>query len=580
MGLSRLIAASLVASAAGAAGDVEVSVTKCTTGAANILVPGHKSHTAQVCNLFGSTCFINHPTIASDMCATEALMIKSGECRLYPIRDFKDNNVRSGADAKELMTTVKDYGCTTSYNSDGSVKFSGACVSVQCETGAEGAMTYAGPAFSGAHNKKREPVTDTTTHTFLAQTIAAITDDADQLKNVFLVRTGNYIGTSDNKRYDKNDIRFQVGRLPTSDGNDYGPVKCPSTGKEMTSSTAADITAENLRMCGSSGAGKWLYYNALNMIEDRPMYARYSGDASGTTPININKVEFLFGKSAYRSGDKMDDPRKVILNDGIKSGDAVFMSSDTFMPMPGNKEPFKSEVGGCWRNFGAAFYCDDYARTDLTKCALANRKVFHVGDPDPNESYGTARGVSSGGGMMGSLCAADADCCSGSCLALICAPGCETAGDIGGGSSVGGGGSSAVGGGSTGSTGSTGTSTGSGSGVYELVGAGACVDSAGKHGAGNLAFTKSTTKGNADHTLCQAACTSDSSCTGYDNRVQGCLYYKIAIVSSNAALTTYHCYRKPVGGAVGGTTSTPDASSAFRAAGGSFALLALFILAC
>jgi len=84
---------------------------------------------------------------------------------------------------------------------------------------------------------------------------------------------------------------------------------------------------------------------------------------------------------------------------------------------------------------------------------------------------------------------------------------------------------------------------GSGSAAYELVGDAACVDAAGSHGAGALKFTK-TTDASDPHTNCQAACSADATCTGYDNRASGCLYYKIAIAGSNKAATTYQCYKK------------------------------------
>eukprot|EP00746_Dinoflagellata_sp_MGD_P157225 gnl/MRDRNA2_/MRDRNA2_86143_c0_seq1.p1 gnl/MRDRNA2_/MRDRNA2_86143_c0~~gnl/MRDRNA2_/MRDRNA2_86143_c0_seq1.p1 ORF type:complete len:345 (-),score=102.83 gnl/MRDRNA2_/MRDRNA2_86143_c0_seq1:191-1225(-) len=78
--------------------------------------------------------------------------------------------------------------------------------------------------------------------------------------------------------------------------------------------------------------------------------------------------------------------------------------------------------------------------------------------------------------------------------------------------------------------------------TYALVGDAACVDSAGSHGTGDLKFMKSTDKGDA----CAAACSADETCTGYDNRAAGCIYYKIAIEGSNEASTAYQCYKKVV----------------------------------
>jgi len=90
---------------------------------------------------------------------------------------------------------------------------------------------------------------------------------------------------------------------------------------------------------------------------------------------------------------------------------------------------------------------------------------------------------------------------------------------------------------------------------YTLVGNGACVDSANSHGS----FTKSTTSAKP-HTNCQATCTADSACTGYDTRATGCLYYKIQIAKSNDALTTYQCYKKAA--ASTGTSGSSSASTA------------------
>ena len=56
----------------------EPNVTRCTSGAANITT-GIAFH-VQVCNLFGGTCYINHPNIQD--CATESLEISAGECKL------------------------------------------------------------------------------------------------------------------------------------------------------------------------------------------------------------------------------------------------------------------------------------------------------------------------------------------------------------------------------------------------------------------------------------------------------------------------------------------------------------------
>jgi len=422
-------------------------ITRCQTGAADILGT-KKAAAVQVCNLFGSgPCILNHPAVASADCGTQALSIDSGECKLYPIFEYADNGVRSSAGV-EHMSTVSDFGCDVSSscsNGNCTYKYSGACVSVQCSLG-DTPVTYAGPAFSGTSNT-RTAIADTATATFTANTFASLPQAADQIKTAFLTRTGSNVATYSMSSSSSNSIEYSIGQLPTSDGNNYGPVACPGTNNAMDSSAATGITAENLRMCGSTG--KWVYYNAINLLMDKDMYAKYSADNAGTTEenvafaaagtaniagtaINIASVPFLAGKSAYRSALKMDDPRKVYLHDGAATTD-VLMTSDTISPKPGNKATFKDETGGAWRSFGVVFYCDDYARTDLTTCAEANRKMFYVCDPNPNACYGTASAVGSNLNLLGQSCTENADCCSDVCTDDVCGAGCEAGGGGGGG---------------------------------------------------------------------------------------------------------------------------------------------------
>jgi hypothetical protein len=408
--------------------------TKCQTGAADIL-GSRKAVTAQVCNLFGDTCYINHPGLTADQCGTMALKIEPGQCALYPIFTY-ESNVRTGDSAVEDLSTISDFGCSVSVSSSNGVyttKFGAACASIQCSLG-EG-NGFAGPGFSST-TSNRVQITDAASHEFTAQNFASISDGADQAKNVFLVRTGNYVGTTRAQSSTSNSKGYYYGELPTSNGNNYGPVACPSSGNALTSATATGITAEDLRMCGNTG--KWAYYNGYNFLEDKPAYIQYGGNtlATGTgtaANINIGAADFLEGKSAYRSGTAMDDSRKVYLLDGDTSSSDVLMTSDTITPQPGTSTAFKDEVGGTWRNFGVAFYCDDYARNDLTTCAEANRKMFYTCDPNPNACYGTATQISSNNGAMGDTCTVDGDCCSGTCTDSACAAGCETAGDYGGG---------------------------------------------------------------------------------------------------------------------------------------------------
>jgi len=418
-------------------------ITRCQTGAADILGV-RKAAAVQVCNLFGSgPCVLNHPAIASADCGTQALSIAHGECKLYPIFEYADNAVRDSTGV-EHMSTVSDFGCDVS-SSNSVYTYSGSCVSVQCSLG-DTPATFAGPAFSGTGNT-RAAIADTAAATFTANTLASLPQGADQLKTAFLTRTGAYVGTYSMSSSSSNSIDYSIGQLPTSDGTNYGPVACPSTNNLMDSTAATGMTKENLRMCGSTG--KWVYYNAINLLMDKDMYAKYSANNAGSvaeneefhaagtanvagTKVNINNVPFLAGRSQYSSGVAMDDPRKVYLHDGAAST-AVLMTSDTFVAKPGNKATFTGEVGGTWRSFGVVFYCNLYARTDLTTCPEAARQMFYVCDPNPNACYGTATAIGSNLALLGQACTDNADCCSNSCSSSVCGAGCETAGDSGAG---------------------------------------------------------------------------------------------------------------------------------------------------
>lgn len=366
----------------GSAGATEPSgIARCQEGAADILGE-RKAVAVQVCNLFGATCYMNHPSTAAADCATQALAIDSGECKLYPIFEFADDSVRSGDAAVEHLSTVSDLGCSVS-SSNGVYKWSGACVSVQCSLG-DG--NFAGPGMTGTGSSRTVGVADTATATFTANTLAELPDEADQLKNVFLYRSGDYVATYKRAASgSSNSISYTVGSLPTSDGNNYGPVACPSSNSLLTSETATAISAANLRMCGNTG--EWVYYNAVNLLVDASHYATYSGDAGSAADLNIGAVPFLAGKSAYRSGTAMADSRSVKLLSGSSSGSEVLVSSSAITPAATGAA--EGKTAGTWRNYGVVFYCDDYARTDLTSCAEANRKVLYVGDPNPNAEFST-----------------------------------------------------------------------------------------------------------------------------------------------------------------------------------------------
>ncbi|CAK9073885.1 unnamed protein product [Durusdinium trenchii] len=376
----------------------EPNITRCTTGASNI---SQKAFHVQVCNLFGATCYMNHPDIQD--CATEAIAIPSGECKMYPILEYQDNWVRSGSAAVEELSTESDLGCSI-FIQNGDARFSGACAAVQCALDSG----YAAPGMSAASGNSRDiGVTDTATAGWQTWSLVEIPDESEQLKTVFLYRTGNYIATL--KRtytWSTGGVTVSVGSLPTSNGNNYGPVACPGSNLVLTSTEATAISPLDLKVCGSTG--KWVYWNAINLLVDQSLYAKFTDDATATSGStrNIGAVPFLDGRSSFRSGEAaMDDPRAVMVNQDSTATSAVLMTSGTITPTMAYGAA-SGEVAGTWRSFGVVFYCDDYARTDLTTCASANQKMFYVADPNPEEQFGSTAdlgGLGSSQGTSGSI---------------------------------------------------------------------------------------------------------------------------------------------------------------------------------
>jgi len=361
------------------------NITTCTTGAANI---SSKAFHVQVCNLFGGTCYINHPSIQD--CATESLEIASGECKLYPIFEYVDNWVRSGASAVEELSTEADLDCSV-YVLNGEYRFSGACAAVQCALG-DG---FVGPGLTSATSASRDTgVTNTATASWQSISLVSIPDEAAQLKNVFLYRTGDYVATL-SRTYTWNNAEVTVAKLPTSNGNNYGPVACPTRDNLIDSTIATALSGSDMKMCGSTA--QWVYYNAVNLLMDASHYATFSGDTGSTSNRNIAAVPFLDGRSSYRSGTNMADPRAVMLHSDNTAASTVLMTSETIEPLANGAGT--GETAGAWRNYGVVFYCDDYARTDLTVCAEANRKMLYVADPWPEEQYG-AYAANIGGGTV------------------------------------------------------------------------------------------------------------------------------------------------------------------------------------
>jgi len=336
---------------------------------------------------------VNHPETAAGDCATKALKVDNLQCALFPIMSYKSND---RADAAKLQVGGGSKCFVSCSGTD--CKFSGNCVSVQCSLGGDPA-TYAGPGMtlSGTKSARKVGVTDTAaTDAFQVNHFASLVVSGS--KTVLLSRTGNYVGTyARGGSASGTGATYNFGTLPTIGGNNYGPKKCPSS---TTLASASAASKEELRMCGSTG--KWVYFAAANLLMDKSMYAKYSGDsASGLAAVskvkNIKSVPFLSGESQYRSGDAMDDSRAVYLHDGAASA-SILMTSETITPAKSTAASMGTQdIAGTWRFYTAVFYCDNYARTDLTACPADNQKIFYVADPNPTASFGATAAAITGG---------------------------------------------------------------------------------------------------------------------------------------------------------------------------------------
>jgi hypothetical protein len=367
-------------------------ITKCQAGKADLVgdstpdvaTDDVTAFTVQVCNLFGATCYVNQVETASADCATQALKVENQQCALFPILSYKDNDRATAAKQQ-----VGSSGCSISCSGT-DCKFSGGCVSVQCSLGGD-PVTYAGPAFTktGSGSARSKGITDTATATFVPFDFIRLAVSGS--KTVFLSRTGGYVGAYKQAGSASGTNTYKYGELPTIAGNNYGPKACPSS---STLASASSATKEELRMCGSTG--KWVYFGAANLLMDKDMYAKYSGDTGSTALLNINNIYYLSGNSAYRSGTKMDDARAVKLLNGGSSA-AVLMTSETITPAKSSGMATPSpDIAGTWRFYQVAFYCDLYTRTDLTTCPEANRKMFYVADPNPKAAFGTTAATMGG----------------------------------------------------------------------------------------------------------------------------------------------------------------------------------------
>jgi len=269
---------------------------------------------------------------------------------------------------------------------------------VQCSLGGDTA-TFAGPGMTktGTSSARKVGVTDTAAaEAFQVNDFASI--QVSGSKTVLLSRTGNYVGTYAKGGSASGTNTYNFGTLPTIAGNNYGPKACPSS---TTLASASTASKEELRMCGS--IGKWVYFGAANLLLDKNMYAKYSGDsatglAAASIAKNIKSIPFLSGDSAYRSGTAMDDSRAVYLHDGAATSASILMTSQTITPAKSTAGSMGTQdVAGTWRFYSAVFYCDNYARTDLTACPADNQKIFYVADPNPAAAFGVTAAAISGG---------------------------------------------------------------------------------------------------------------------------------------------------------------------------------------
>jgi len=367
-------------------------ITKCQTGKTDLVGADTNVFTVQVCNLFGATCYVNHPEIAAGDCATKALKVDNLQCALFPIMSYKNND---RADAAKLQVGGGSQCSVSCTGTD--CKFSGNCVSVQCSLGGDPA-TYAGPGMTlGTSSARKVGVTDTAaTDAFQANHFASL--QVAGSKTVLLSRTGNYVGTYARGVSASGTNTYNCGKLPTIEGANYGPKACPSA---TALASAALATKEELRMCGATG--KWVYFGAANLLMDKSMYAKYSansatGLAAVNTAKNINSIPFLKGESAYTSKEHMDDSRAVYLHDGAAAA-SILMTSQTITPAKSTSASMGTQdIAGTWRFYTVVFYCDNYARTDLTACPAANQKMFYVADPNPAAAFGTSAGAVGAGG--------------------------------------------------------------------------------------------------------------------------------------------------------------------------------------
>jgi len=178
-------------------------------------------------------------------------------------------------------------------------------------------------------------------------------------------------------------------------------------------------TADQLRTCtiGVSGGKKYMYAGAANLLADTGdlngyMVSRRRLGAGtrrrGGTVINgvythshssgarrrRTFVPFMGGVLQRYTDHRSDSSWPACFQFFLRKGtdgptaswdkSSAAMESAAFAP----NSLFSGETAGTYRNYVAVFYCTDYARKDLTACAVDKGAVFYVADPSPALHFG------------------------------------------------------------------------------------------------------------------------------------------------------------------------------------------------
>ena len=134
-------------------------------------------------------------------------------------------------------------------------------------------------------------VTNTAAASWTIFTLVEIRGEGEQLKTVFLYRTGDFVAAT-RRTYQINGARALLSasagcRCPR--GNNCGPVACPA---RTTLPTAGTISASDTRMCGATIISGPTSCNAINLLNGASLYATYVLNRAGA-PLNICKSPSL-----------------------------------------------------------------------------------------------------------------------------------------------------------------------------------------------------------------------------------------------------------------------------------------------